>query len=143
MHSGGGLKEKYHHIFIEAPKAEAKVIFFNRFGHNPERVSCTCCGDDYSISEAPTLAEATAYHRGCGYHEDSRLPDGRVAGDGYWFEGPSMERISIHKYMPLGPWLDRAASARPEEAVLVIRAKDIEASERKGIVPEQGYVWRD
>ena len=38
MHSGGGQKEKFGHCYIEAPENEAKVIFYNRFGHNPERV---------------------------------------------------------------------------------------------------------
>lgn len=52
MHSGGGLKEEpYNMIYIEAPEDVAKTIFFNKFGHNPERVSCTCCGDDYGIYE--------------------------------------------------------------------------------------------
>lgn len=64
MHSGGGTKEEpYDKIYIEAPAAEARVIFYNRFGHNPERVSCTCCGEDYSIYEEPTLEEASDYHR--------------------------------------------------------------------------------
>ena len=58
MHSGGGSKEPYEHIYIEAPLAEAKVIFYNRFGHSPDRVSCTCCGYDYSVSEYETLDEA-------------------------------------------------------------------------------------
>lgn len=56
MHSGGGTKEEpYEYIFIEAPREEAIIIFYNRFGHNPERVTCTCCGDDYSITEYETL----------------------------------------------------------------------------------------
>src|SRR3990167_4245318 len=67
MHSGGSLKEKQHYIYIEAPEAEARVIFYNRFGHNPDRVTCTCCGDDYSISEEETLREVTAFERGCDY----------------------------------------------------------------------------
>ena len=62
MHSGGGTKEKWQHIFIHAPETEAKIIFYNRFGHNPDRVSCTCCGPDYSISEG-ALKELTKYHR--------------------------------------------------------------------------------
>ena len=42
MASGGDTKEEpYENIYIEAPEEEAKVIFYNRFGHNPERVSCT------------------------------------------------------------------------------------------------------
>lgn len=63
MHSGGGSKEKFDKIYIEAPEDEAKIIFYNRFGHNPERVSCTCCGEDYSVSEYKTLEEASQYHR--------------------------------------------------------------------------------
>lgn len=63
MHSGGRLKEPYERIHIEAPLKEAKLIFYNRFGHNPERVSCTCCGDDYSIDEDETLEEASKFHR--------------------------------------------------------------------------------
>lgn len=64
MNSGGGLKESpYGLIYIEAPEQEAKSVFHARFGHNPERVTCTCCGEDYSISEYETLDEATKYHR--------------------------------------------------------------------------------
>jgi hypothetical protein len=63
MHSGGDQKEKWGHIFIEAPEDEAQVIFYNRFGHNPNRVTCTCCGNDYSVDEHPTLEEATEFHR--------------------------------------------------------------------------------
>ena len=52
MHSGGKCKEEpFEHIYIEAPQEEAELIFFNRYGHNPNRVSCTCCGEDYNISE--------------------------------------------------------------------------------------------
>lgn len=64
MHSGGGSKEDQQYIYIEAPGREAVVIFYNRFGHNPHRVTCTCCGSDYSISESATLDEATQYERG-------------------------------------------------------------------------------
>ncbi len=64
MHSGGGTKERpYEYIYIEAPRQEAISVFYARFGHNPERVSCTCCGDDYSIEEFDTLEEATEYER--------------------------------------------------------------------------------
>ena len=63
MHSGGGSKEPYEQIYIEAPQAEAEVIFYNRFGHSPHRVTCTCCGSDYAVDEYETLAEATEYQR--------------------------------------------------------------------------------
>lgn len=64
MHSGGGQKEKYAYIYIEAGMKEAKVIFYNRFGHSADRVTCTCCGEDYSAYEEGTLEEITQYERG-------------------------------------------------------------------------------
>jgi hypothetical protein len=63
MHSGGGSKEPQEKIYIQAPEAEACVIFYNRFGHSPHRVTCTCCGKDYSVEESPTLEAASEYHR--------------------------------------------------------------------------------
>ena len=69
MHSGGGLKEgTYQFIVIEAPQEEAEVIFQNRFGHNPNRVSCTCCGSDYSIDTGESLADL--YHIKKSYERD-------------------------------------------------------------------------
>lgn len=59
MHSGGGsLKEASQLIIIEAPEAEAICVFYSRFGHNPERISCSCCGSDYSVWEHDSLDEA-------------------------------------------------------------------------------------
>lgn len=66
MHSGGRTKEEpYERIYIEAPKEEAKIIFYNRFGHNPERVTCICCGEDYSISEDESLEQLSGFDRNC------------------------------------------------------------------------------
>lgn len=64
MNSGGGRKEKWRYIYIEETKENAKRVFYNRFGHNPERITCTCCGKDYVIKESKTLEESTKYHRG-------------------------------------------------------------------------------
>lgn len=50
-HSGGYQKEDYNTIIIEAPMDEAKIIFYNRFKHNPLRITCICCGSDYNIYE--------------------------------------------------------------------------------------------
>ena len=148
MHSGGGSKEKWGHIFIEASKEEAKVIFYNRFGHNPERVSCTCCGQDYSISEESSLEQATAYQRGCTYvyfrpdgtecDQDEAWKSGQGLLPGYtgrYVERQS-ERFSLDRYVPLHTYLKTAK-------VHVIRASEITAQERVGTVPEQGYVWVD
>ena len=63
MNSGGKRKEKYKIIFIEAPEEVAKVVFYNRFGHNPDRITCTCCGEDYSIYEYDDLLAGTEYYK--------------------------------------------------------------------------------
>jgi hypothetical protein len=70
MHSGGGSKEDYDLIFVELPEEDAVTWFYNRFGHNPNRVSCTCCGNDYSISEEEDFEQVAGYHMG--WHYDSQ-----------------------------------------------------------------------
>lgn len=126
MHSGGGLKEgPYQHIYIQAPKEEAKIIFYNRFKHNPERVTCTCCGADYSISEYETLEQATGFERHCDYEK----------GVGY-VERPDNSYGLGRPVTPLSDYLKG-------KDVLVIYEADIKPEERTGEIPEQGYVWVD
>lgn len=155
MHSGGGLKEyPYEYIYIEAPEDEAKIIFYNRFGHNPGRVTCTCCGEDYSVSEEELLEQATAFERNC-EHAYFR-PDGTecpkeeawVCGKGLnagysngYVERQRQSEMKIREscnaktgdlwglYIPLESYLK-------SNGVLVIRASDIKPEERKGSVPE-------
>lgn len=124
MHSGGGQKEDFSQCFIEAPEAEAKVIFYNRFGHNPERVTCTCCGNDYSISEYETLEQASGYERGCAYDSEAEQ----------YIEQPTED--SWREYITLEDYIKR-----PD--VCVIRADQISDDERVGELPTQGYVWMD
>lgn len=148
MHSGGGCKESpYETIFIEAPESEAKVIFYNRFGHNPERISCTCCGGDYSIDESETLEQATGFDRGCHYayvnkRTGKEIPESegfiprKGVKRGYvgkYVERQS-ERYSFREYQPLSEYLKTPS-------VLVIRAEEIKPEEREGDIPAQGYVW--
>lgn len=147
MHSGGGLKEEpYARIYIEAPEDEARVIFYNRFGHSPDRVSCTGCGEDYSLTEADSLEQATAFARGCRY--------AYFDGDGK--EVPEAKAWRIGKGMMLGRYVEDedkgGFKVRPFETlddyikrkdVLVIRADEITAAERQGTVPKQGFVWQD
>lgn len=147
MHSGGSQKEKWHHIYIEAPIEEAKIIFYNRFGHNPERVTCTCCGDDYSISEYESLEQATGFHRDCRYtyiKDGKEIPEseafirGRGLQDGVWggyIEEPDT-KYSYKHYRTLKEYLDSGEG-------LAIYAKDIKSKERIGEIPTQGYVWID
>jgi len=118
MHSGGPAKEPPHeYIYIEsASEDEAKLIFYNRFGHNPDRVTCTCCGNDYSTSSDDTLAEVSAYDRKCEFDRVSNY---------YVLETAKM---SLEQYESC-------------ENVLVIRAEEIPPGQRVGELPEQGYVW--
>lgn len=124
MHSGGGSKEKWEKIYIEAPENEAKVIFYNRFGHDPDRVTCTCCGNDYSISTNKSLAQLSGYHRNC------------AMKDGKYVEKPdrtyknTKDLISVKDYTK-------------QENVCVISNKDIKPEERVGEVRRSGYVWVD
>lgn len=119
MHSGGGSKEDHEYIYIEAPESEARVIFYNRFGHNADRVSCTCCGSDYSVTDGADLARLTAFDRGCDF-------DGKA-----YVERPSKYHETV---TPLDQYL-------AQDDVLVIRAKDIKDDERVGEVPTQGFVY--
>ena len=124
MHSGGRAKEKWEQIYINAPEKEAKIIFYNRFGHSPDRVSCTCCGEDYSVSEGDDLAQMTGYHRHCDFK------------DGKYVEEPDRKYGKTNPVISLGDYLNQ-----PDNHV--IYDKDIKPEERIGDVPEQGYVWRD
>jgi hypothetical protein len=123
MHSGGSQKEDFARCYIEAPEAEAKVIFYNRFGHNPDRVTCTCCGEDYSITEAETLEQASGYHRNC------------QCVDNQYIEEPCTESYRQ-------PYLTVEQYAKLDE-VCIIRADEIADDERIGDVPNQGFVWVD
>jgi len=65
-HSGGGLKEKYEYIFIEAASEPIAIEKFKHlFQRDPHHTTCTCCGPDYWIESADTLLELTGYMRGC------------------------------------------------------------------------------
>jgi len=119
MSSGGGEKEKWAYIYIEAPEDEAIVIFYNRFGHSPNRVTCTCCGSDYSINEGETVEQLSAYERGCTWapHEEKYI-----------------EKGDSNRYKTLEEFLK-------EEGALMITKNEIKPKEREGSVPDQGYVW--
>lgn len=124
MHSGGKQKLDWAHIYIEAPESEARRVFFARFKRNPDRVTCTCCGADYSISEEPTIEQSTAYYRNCEYDNVTRV---------YVERGHNRYGTA---YVTLDAYL-------ADPTVKVIRADEIKDSERRVDVPEEGYVWRD
>lgn len=73
MHSGGGTKiPPYDYIYIEAPLEEAVQIFSEKFGRNPYNVTCSCCGEDYSIDESESLEEVTDYERQFYFNNERR-----------------------------------------------------------------------
>lgn len=120
---GRGTEEKWSKIYIEAPESEARVIFYNRFGHNPERVTCTCCGEDYSISEGESLDQLTAFHRGCNWSESA---NGYVESKSRY----ATEYLTMDEYLH-------------SDDAKFIPESEIADSERIGEVPRQGYVWVD
>lgn len=123
MHSGGRNKvPPYEHIYIEASEAEAVSVFYSRFSRNPHRVTCTCCGEDYSISDYESLEQATGFERGCKWND---------AGDGY-IEGPGEN--TWRDYTTLDDYFTH-------EDVLIIRAAEIRDDERHHYVEPEGYVW--
>ena len=154
MHSGGGQKEDWAKIYIAAPEDEAIIIFYNRFGHSPKRVSCTCCGEDYSISEHENLAQLTGYDRNCRHLATPRYKSGKKKGQCKRVKDPMFD---LHYYLEKGEdppkgyevntdWLPCGEYQTLEEYVdrpdtLFIAASDIKPEERQGEVPEQGYVW--
>lgn len=133
MHSGGGLKEgTFNRIYIQAPVEEAKIIFYNRFGHDPERVSCTCCGEDYSVgsydadSVFQSLEQATSWDRGTAHDDDGNVRE---------YADDSEYRIKSDKYITLTDYMLK-------DDVLFVNASQIKPSERVGTIPETGWVWQ-
>jgi len=82
MHSGGELKQPpYKVVYIEAELEQAKRVFYHRFSHNPDRVTCTCCGPDYNVDESPTIEEATEYDRNPGYGDPKTMEQLKSDGE--------------------------------------------------------------
>jgi hypothetical protein len=145
MHSGGGCKENgAEYIYIEAPEKEAISIFYAKFGHNPNRVSCTCCGEDYSISESESFEKASAYDRGCLYVEPLKDPKThRYLHDDlnarYYEKGEPIPkgytlRTGWNKYQTVEQY-------KKQKAVLILGVKDILLEWRKADVSDEdsGY----
>jgi hypothetical protein len=156
MHSGGGCKEEpYECIYIEADNEEqAEVIFYNRFGHSPHKVSCTCCGEDYSVSSHEFLSQLTGYHRNCKTLHHERDPNtGRykdMSNDSYWRdhfyleanEEPAEGYKVCTEFPRYGKYISLEDYLKQKD-ILVIFNKDVREYEKQGEVPEQGYVWVD
>ena len=142
MHSGGGQKLEWPRIYIEAPEEEAKRVFYAMFERNPDRVTCTCCGPDYSTDEDVSLEQATAYDRGCDYAyfrpdgtecpQDEAWTRGVGTTPGYTSGYAERQRDSWNTYIPLDEYV---------KTVKVVRADEIKPEHRAAHVPREGYVW--
>ena len=63
MFSGGKQKTDYDYIYIEAKQSAAVNAFTHIFGEHPYSVSCSCCGQDFSVGEYSTLEDASKFER--------------------------------------------------------------------------------
>lgn len=93
MHSGGSQKLDQEYIYIEATFQEAIDYFTERFGRDPRRVTCECCGMDYDIMTFESLEQASGHERHCAYV------------DGSYIEEPEDPHYS--QYHTVEEWLDR------------------------------------
>jgi len=149
MQSGGTQKEKWGDIYIEAPIKEASLVFYNRFGHSPYRVTCTCCGEDYSLNESKNLEQATGFSRGCAFVYKNAKGQEVERNDAYGygfgkglkrgFSGCYVERVDEKRGRPYLSLRDYVKS----KGVKIIKRKDIKKSETVGELPTQGYIWYD
>jgi hypothetical protein len=108
MHSGGQLKQTpYQYIYIELPESQAIDAFQDRFNHDPNAVACPCCGENYAISEADTLAQASGYQRDC-----------KFDGEADQYVEEQAEKFSFNEYEPLDSYVEH-------RDVLVLREADL------------------
>lgn len=144
MHSGGSQKEPFSILYIQAPEREARSVFYSRFGHNPERVTCSCCGSDYSVSSDPSASpeEITGFHRNAFYavpkakhldYSQAKYFDRREDIPDDWEIRRDMgerEVLSLEDYFA-------------QDDIAVIYAKEIEEYERHVTVPDELGMWDD
>jgi hypothetical protein len=109
MHSGGGLKDRWSQIYIEADEEVALNVFRHMFGHDPLDVACDCCGQNYSLRESSSLEQASGFHRGCAWE-----------GDGY-AEKQDPQR-KYQRYQTIASWL--ASQREGEDGHRVIFADE-------------------
>lgn len=87
MHSGGFLKTSYSHIYIDEPLGEAIKTFKEILKHDPDNITCDCCGTDFVYEEYESLDEATAYDRGCEWNIDKYdLTTAKISIDNFFRE---------------------------------------------------------
>lgn len=67
-YADGKLKFKaFEWIIVEGKEEDALSLFMDITNVDPKKVTCTCCGQHYSIREFDSVFQATAFERGCCY----------------------------------------------------------------------------
>jgi hypothetical protein len=123
MHSGGSQKLKWSNIIIEAEsQRQACAVFYAKFNRSPYRVICTCCGEDYSISERDSIEEYAS--PGWLDSEAEYFKQHAKTKDGRDYVMRERERCK-----------SMVANAK------IILADEIADEERQGDIPSEGYVW--
>lgn len=56
--SGGYRKTEYSTILIEGSESNASKVFKDRFKISPYGMACSCCGEDFNITEYDSLEDA-------------------------------------------------------------------------------------
>lgn len=125
MHTGGRQKLDWAFIYIEAKEDDAAKVFQHRFGRNPNNITCSCCGEDFSFYEHnEDLQQASGFDRHC------------------LFDGERYIEVSdkYRKLIPFEEWLEDAKDEDSDH--LIIYASDIKPEELKGETPRRGHlVW--
>ena len=98
MHSGGVTTiEPFNKIYIECPEKLARIYFTAITGENPDSVRCSCCGENYSVSESDDIEQSTGYHRDADgvYYDGS---NGRyIRDDGFKYRDSDGREVSYDR----------------------------------------------
>lgn len=84
-------------VYIEAPESRAIAEFIRRWGMDPREAACPTCGSNYSISEYPTLEEASEYERRDAYSVPPALRHGEGIPLSAYVEFPEVVVIFAHE----------------------------------------------
>lgn len=70
-YADGKLKFKdYEWIIVEGSEETALPLFMKMTKVDPKRVTCTCCGQHFSIREYDSVFQATGFQRSCQYDKE-------------------------------------------------------------------------
>lgn len=154
MHSSGTTKvPPFNKIYIQAPKDIAERVFQAKFGRNPHRITCSCCGADYDVEDYATLEEASAYHRNCPWAAPNKPKDfasRSMQEQAVWNSTHQGRYLEAGEKLPRNWVMDRYNDGKhaitlkeylTHKDVKVIYANEITEEEKKTELHEEGYVW--